>query len=78
MAKKVADFYVTKQGSRYIPVYTTPESTAVPTLERWIVLVLETKAFLDFTNPQRIVTLPLSIVDRFYLGVEKDKRDDVR
>lgn len=73
MGKKVADFYVTKQGSRYTPVYTTPESPAVPVLERLIVLELTSKAFLDFTNPQRFVTLPLSIVDRFFLGVEKDR-----
>jgi hypothetical protein len=68
---------VTKQGSKYTPRYTTPESNAVPTLERWVMLELTSKAFLDFTNPQRFVTIPLNIIDRYFLGVEEDGRNNI-
>lgn len=70
MAKKVAQWYVNKRGSKYNPIYVTPESTAVPTLERWVVLELVNVAFLDFTNPQKYVTIPLSIIDKHFLGVD--------
>lgn len=76
MAKKVADFYVNKQGSKYSPIYVTPESTAVPTLERWVVLLLTDKALLDFSNPQKFVTLPLNLVDKHFLGVLVDRKPE--
>lgn len=64
---KVGDLYVNQSGSVYKVVYITPSSNAVPTVDQSAFLVLENRAFLD-VFPQRFVSIPLAVLNRFFLG----------
>lgn len=65
---KIGKYYANKFGSRYVPVYVTPEVKGAPQVERWIFLELEKTAFFDFSNPQKFISMPLHLVNDYFLA----------
>lgn len=67
---KIGDFYVNKAGAKYIVLFLSGQSNAVPSIEHTAYLQRVSKSFFD-TDSQKYVSLPIHLLDRHFLGVEQ-------
>lgn len=62
---KIGDFYENKAGAKYVVLYLSGQSTAVPSTDHTVYLQRVTRAFYDIDS-QKYVSLPIHLLNAHF------------